>query len=715
MALRIVAIALAVVAVAFPAAVLRASDAPATPLAYPPAPKGTVVTDYFGTSVADPYRWMEDVDSPQTRTWVGAERSLTESYLAAIPSRARIHTELTRLWNYEKMSVPFHRGPLYFTFRNAGLQNQAVLYVSQGVDGTPRVLLDPNTLSLDGTVALAGTAVSLDGRYLAYATQNAGSDWQTWRVRDITSGRDLPDRIEWSRYSGASWTHDNKGFYYGAYDRPPAGTELRAAALNQKICYHALGTTQARDATVYRRYDHPDWIFGADVTQDGRYLVIQASSGSDKYVRVFYRDLRKASNPIVGLIPTSRSLYSFVDSVGPRFYFQTDRDAPHQRLIAISLSQPREIVSVIPAGPYALTNVTSVGGVFFAQYLRDAHSVVDVFDQHGKKLRSVELPGIGTADGFDGYRRDRETYFRFFGYTTPTAIYRYEIATGATTLVQRVTVAFDPAEYVTEQIFATSKDGTRVPIFLSYRKGTPRDGSAPTILYGYGGFDIPITPYFSPSIAEWLSLGGVYAQATLRGGSEYGEDWHHAGMLSKKQNVFDDFIAAAQYLIAQKVTSTPYLAIRGESNGGLLVGAVEVQRPGLFAAALPGVGVMDMLRFDQFTAGKFWVSEYGSATASKEQFQALYAYSPVQNIKPGTAYPPTFISTADHDDRVYPAHSFKFAATMQAAQAGAAPILLRGETNAGHGGGKPTSKIIDEEADTYAFLTQALHMTLPPQ
>ncbi len=713
MDVRIVGLVLAVVAVAFPAAGLRANDAPATPLAYPPAPKGTVVTDYFGTEVADPYRWMEDVDSPATRAWVEAERSLTESYLAAIPSRVRIRTELTRLWNYEKVSVPFHRGPLYFTFRNSGLQNQSVLYISQGVDGTPRVLLDPNTLSLDGTVALAGTTVSNDGRYLAYAKQTSGSDWQEWRVRDIASGRDLPDRISWSRYSSAAWTNDSKGFYYEAYDRPPAGTELRAPALNQKVCYHLLGTTQARDATVYRRYDHPDWVFGADVTQDGHYLVIEASSGSDKFTRVFYRDLRKASNPIAGLIPTSQSYYSFVDNAGPRLYFQTDRDAPHERLVAIDLARPREVATVIAAGPYALTSVTSVGGAFFGHYLRDAHSVVDVFDRQGKKLRSVALPGIGTADGFDGFHHDNATYFRFFGYTTPTAIYRYDIASGATTLVQRVAVAFDPAQYVTEQVFATSKDGTRVPIFLSHRKGIPRDGSAPTILYGYGGFDIPITPYFSPSIAEWLSLGGVYAQATLRGGSEYGEDWHHAGMLTKKQNVFDDFIAAAQYLIAQKVTSAPHLAIRGESNGGLLVGAVELQRPELFGAALPGVGVMDMLRFDQFTAGKFWVSEYGSATASKAQFQTLYAYSPVHNVKPGTAYPPTLISTGDHDDRVYPAHSFKFAAAMQAAQGGTAPILLRVETNAGHGGGKPTSKTIDEEADAYAFLTQALHMQLP--
>jgi prolyl oligopeptidase len=714
MNVRVAGFVLGLLALAFPTALLHAADAPQAPLAYPPAPRGTVVTDYFGTQVADPYRWMEDVDAPQTRDWVAAERALTDSYLAQIPARERIRADLTRLWNYERLSVPFHRGPLYFTFRNSGLQNQPVLYVSHGFDGTARVLLDPNALSTDGTVALGGTAVSFDGRHLAYATQTAGSDWQTWRVREIATGRDLPDRVEWSRYSGASWARDGSGFYYEAFDRPPAGAERKAAAINQKICFHRLGTSQAKDATIYRRYDHPEWVYGADVTEDGRYLVIEASSGSDPYTRIFYRDLRKATNPIVGLIPTSTAQYTFIDNDGPRFHFLTDRDAPRGRVIAIDVTRPREIATVIPAGEAALTTVSSVGGVFFAQYLEDAHSVVRVFDREGKLQRTVALPGIGSADGFGGYRKDRDTFFRFFGFTAPTEIFRYDIATGTTTLLHRAAVAFNPANFVTEQIFATSKDGTRVPIFVSYRKGLARDGTAPTILYGYGGFDIPITPYFSPAVAEWLELGGIYAVATLRGGSEYGEDWHRAGMHEHKQNVFDDFIGAAEYLIAQKYTSTPKLAIRGESNGGLLVGAVETQRPELFGAALPGVGVMDMLRFDQFTAGKYWISEFGSATASKQQFQTLYAYSPLHNIKPGTAYPPTLISTADHDDRVFPAHSFKFAATMQAAQSGPSPILLRVEGEAGHGAGTPTSKEIDAEADIQAFLTQALHMTLPP-
>jgi prolyl oligopeptidase len=688
--------------------------AAAAPLAYPPASRGTVVTDYFGTKVADPYRWMEDVDSPQTTAWVAAEQKLTESYLADIPARAKIHGDLERLWNYDRVSLMARRGDVYFTMHNSGLQNQSVLEVSSSLNAPGRVLLDPNTLSKDGTVAVTSTEVTRDGKLLAYATETAGSDWETWHVRSVATGADLPDKIEWSKYSGASWLRDDSGFFYSGYDKPAAGTELKAAAGQHKLYFHRLGTPQSQDQLVYARPDHPEWTIGGTVTNDGRYLVIEAGSGSDPYVREFYRDLTAHDAVVHGLIPDSKSIYSFVDNVGARFYFTTDNDAPRSRLIALDVANPQRVSTVIPQADGALQEVHSVGGQFFGLYLVDAHSEVRAFGRDGALLRTVQLPGIGSVSGFDGYRADRDTYFTFSGFTTPAALYRYDIRSGASTLARRSQAAFDPSQYTTDQIFATSKDGTRIPIFVAYRKGLVRDGSAPTILYGYGGFDIPITPFYSPANAQWLAMGGVYAVATIRGGSEYGEAWHRAGMHANKQNVFDDFIAAAQYLIAQKITSTPKLAIKGESNGGLLVGAVETQRPELFGAALPGVGVMDMLRFDQFTAGKFWVSEYGSATASAEQFKTLLAYSPLQNVREGTVYPPTLIATADHDDRVFPAHSFKFAAAMQRAQAGPAPILLRVETRAGHGGGMPTSKIIDEVSDQYAFLTRALHMDVAP-
>jgi prolyl oligopeptidase len=670
------------------------------------------VTDYFGTKVADPYRWMEGVDSPQTRAWVLAEQKLTDSYLAAIPSRAQIHEELTRLWNYEKISAPVHsrRGDQYFVFRNSGLQNQDVLYVSTGVDGAQRVLIDPNGLSRDGTVALGPWAPSDDGKLLAYSTQDAGSDWQTWHVRDVATGHDTSDRIEWSKFSGASWLIERSGFFYTAYDAPKTGEALKAPAYYQKLMFHRLGTPQSADKLVYQRRDRKDWYYGTNVTEDGRYLVLTIATGGDPFTRIYYRDLHSADATFRPIFPKPGVIYTFVDNAGPRFYFQADLNAPRGRIIAVDIRHPQRIEQVVAESAGALQSVAAAGDRLFEIYLQDAHSIVKAFHPNGSLDREITLPGIGSVDGFAGWHGDKATYYRFYGYTTPSTTYRYDVASGASTVVRRSSVAFDSTKFTTEQIFYRSKDGTRVPMFISYRKGLVRDGKAPTILYGYGGFDISITPFFSLEAAQWLNMGGVYAVANIRGGQEYGEAWHRAGMLGNKQHVFDDFIAAAEYLIAQKYTSTPKLAVKGESNGGLLIGAMLTQRPDLFGAALPGVGVMDMLRYQKFTGGNAWVSEYGSSEANAAQFRTLYAYSPLQNVKPGTAYPPTMVFTADHDDRVFPAHSFKFTAALQHAQAGSAPILLRVDTNAGHGGGKPTAKIIDEASDAYAFLTRALNM-----
>jgi prolyl oligopeptidase len=684
---------------------LRADDT----LRYPVAERGPVVTDYFGTKVPDPYRWMEDIDSAQTRAWVTAEGNLTDSYLAALPTRAAFRARLRSLFDYERVSAPSHQGNTYLISRNGGLQNQSVTYVSQGADGPRRELLDPNVLSTDGTVALGGTSLSYDGKLLAYATQVSGSDWQTWHVRDVATLHDLPDVITWAKFSGASWNRAGTGFYYSAYDAPANGNALNIVNANQKVYFHALGTPQSADVLVYARPDHPDWFLSADATEDGHYLMLATGKGNDNGLA--YIDLRKAGSKPLNLFPNERATYDVVDNDGPLFFIRTNAGAPNGKLIAVDLRHPRAVKVVIPESDAALQSVTSVGGRFFANYLKDAHTRIVVVGRDGIVLRDVALPGIGTASGFGGHRTDRYTYYSFAGYTMPTTIYRYEIASGSSTVYYHPAVKFDPNAYATEQIFYTSKDGTRVPMFVSYKKGLVRDGRAPAILTAYGGFDIPITPSFSPAIATWLEAGGIYAVPNIRGGSEYGEAWHRAGMLSRKQNVFDDFIAAAQTLIDRKYTSTPRLAIQGGSNGGLLMGAVETQRPELFGAVLANVGVMDMLRFDHFTVGAAWVPEYGSSEANAAQFKTLFAYSPVHNVKPGTVYPPTLISTGDHDDRVFPAHSFKFAAAMQAAQAGPAPILLFVESKAGHGGGKPLQKALDEIGDQYAFLAKALNFT----
>lgn len=687
-------------------------------LEYPPTRKGDVVDDYHGTKIADPYRWLEDDNSPETKAWVEAQNRVTFGYLASIPGRERIKDRLTRIWNYEKFTAPGKQGGRYFYSHNTGLQNQYVLYTTKELKERGHVLIDPNTLSKDGTVALGPSSVSEDGKLFAYAIQRSGSDWQEWHVRDVETAKDLDDRIEWAKFTGAAWTKDDKGFFYSRYDAPKPGEELTKQNFFQKLYYHRIGTPQAEDVLVYERPDQKEWGFGGDVTEDGRYLIISVWRGTDPTNRVFYKDLKDPKRPALGketpvvdLLPEADAKYGFVGNDGPVFWFYTDKDAPRHKLIAIDIRKPDRASwrELIPQAAEALESVSVVGDRFFARYLKDAHAQVKLFALDGKPLGEVALPGIGSVSGFGGKRKDKETFYTFTGFTTPPTIYRYDVQTGKSEVFRKSAVAFEPDQYETKEIFYTSKDGTRVPMFITHKKGITLDGSNPTILYGYGGFNSPMTPWFSVSNAVWMEMGGVYAVACIRGGGEYGQAWHDAGRLKNKQNVFDDFIAAGEWLIANGYTSTKKLAIQGGSNGGLLVGACMTQRPDLFAAALPAVGVMDMLRFQKFTIGWAWTSDYGSSD-NPDDFKTLLAYSPLHNVRSGTKYPATLVTTSDHDDRVVPAHSYKFTAALQAAQAGDKPVLIRVETKAGHGGGKPTAKIIDEVTDIFAFLTRVLDM-----
>jgi prolyl oligopeptidase len=694
------------------AATLLAGSGVSIPaLGYPHTKTVEQVDDYHGVKVADPYRWLEDTDSRDTRDWVEAENKLTFSYLEQIPYRQAIHDRLTKLWNYERYRVPEKQGKRYFYEHNNGLQNQNVLFVTESLDAEPRQLLDPNTLSSDGTVALVGHAISDDGKLLAYGTAASGSDWMEWHVRDVDTGKDLSDDIRWVKFSGASWTKDGKGFFYSRFDEPKADTMLRDVNYFQKLYYHKLGTPQAEDKLIYDRPDNKELGFGGYVTDDGHYLVISVSQGTAPKNRLYYKDLTHPDSQVVKLLDDFDAEYQFVDNDGPVFWLKTDSDAPRGRLIGVDTRHPERAnwKTIVPEKPETLTSANVVNDTFILGYLKDARTEVRVHDLEGKFLRNVDLPGIGTAEGFGGKRKDKETFYAFTSFVTPTTIYRYDPVAGKSSVFRQAQVDFDPGQYETQQVFYNSKDGTRVPMFLTYKKGLKLNGQNPVLLYAYGGFNISLTPAFSVGNLVWLEMGGVYAQPNLRGGGEYGEDWHQAGTKLHKQNVFDDFIAAAEWLIANHYTSPAKLAIRGGSNGGLLVGACLTQRPDLFGAALPAVGVMDMLRFHKFTIGWAWTSDYGSSD-DPEQFKALYAYSPLHNLRAGTKYPPTLITTADHDDRVVPGHSFKFAATLQADQAGPAPVLIRIETKAGHGAGKPVSKQIEEMADVWAFAAHSLGM-----
>ena len=693
-----------------------AAPAAASKLSYPSTKKVDVVDDYFGTQVKDPYRWLEDDNAPDTKLWVAAENAVTSAYLDRIPQRAAIRDRLTQLWNYEKFSAPGKHGNRYFYMRNSGLQPQSVLHVTDDPAQDGRVLLDPNTLSKDGTMAISGTGFSDDGQLLAYALADAGSDWQIWKIRDVDTGKDLADEVRWAKFSRASFSRDGKGFYYSRFPAPKEGEKLTALNVNHQVWYHAVGTPQEKDLLVYERPDQPEWNFVADVSDDGRWLVVRAHKGTNPESAVFVQDLSKPGARPEPLLAKMDAAYDFIDVIGDSFLFLTDKDSPRKRVIAVSVSKPeqKDWKEIIPEakGTDVLRAVSLVGDRLFAVWMRDVKSAVEVHDLAGKKVADLQLPGIGTASGFGGKRTDQETFYVFTSFLSPPTIYRLDVPTLGSTVFRKPRVDFDGSAFEVTQISYPSKDGTRVPMFLLHRKGVALDGKNPTLLYGYGGFNIPMLPGFSISRAVWLEMGGVYAVANLRGGGEYGKAWHDGGRQKNKQNVFDDFVAAAEWLQANKWTSPERLALNGGSNGGLLVGAVMTQRPSLAAVALPQVGVMDMLRFHKFTIGWAWKSDYGSSE-SKEGFDVLFKYSPLHRLKAGTAYPATLVTTADHDDRVVPAHSFKFIAQLQADQAGPKPVLARIEVRAGHGAGKPTQKSIDEVADVFAFTFQNLGMELP--
>jgi prolyl oligopeptidase len=668
--------------------------------------------DYHGVKVADPYRWLEDANSAETHDWVVAQNKLTQSYLSQIPGREAIKTRLTRLWNYERFSVPFKEGGRYFYNRNDGLQNQSVLYTMKTLADVPRLLLDPNTLAADGTVALAGLAVSPNGKFLAYSTAASGSDWNEIKVRDIDTGKDTDDLVKWVKFSNTAWLHDGSGFFYSRYDEPEEATKLAGVNYFQKLYFHKLGTPQSADVLIYDRPDHKDWGFGAEVTEDGRFLIITGSQGTENKNRIFYKDLSNKNAKVVGLLEDFDAAYNFIGNDGPVFWFRTERNAPRGRIVSIDTRKPSVLnwKQIVPESGDTMVSASVVNNQLLVDYLSDAHSLVKVFDLKGKPLHDIELPGLGTAGGFSGKRSDGETFYSYTSFTAPTTIYRYDLKANKSSVYRQPKVDFDASAFETRQQFFTSRDGTKVPMFIVSKKGLKLDGRNPTYLYGYGGFNISLTPSFSVANLAWLEMGGVYVMANLRGGGEYGESWHESGTKLQKQNVFDDFIGAAEWLIANKVTSPAKLSIGGGSNGGLLVGAAMTQRPDLFAAAIPQVGVMDMLRFHKFTIGWAWTSDYGSSD-NADEFKALVKYSPLHNLKKGVCYPATMITTADHDDRVVPAHSFKFAATAQADQAaGGAPILIRIDSKAGHGAGKPTTKQIEEVADRWGFLSRALKM-----
>ena len=682
-------------------------------LAYPKARKADQVDRYHGIDVPDPYRWLEKADSEETRSWVQAENSLTFRYLGAISERAPIQRRLERLWNYERYSVPHKEGDRYFYRKNDGLQNQSLLYTVTDLTGTPQVLLDPNRLSDQGTVALADYSISPDGSLMAYGLSTSGSDWMEWKIREVSTGKDLKERLRWIKFSGASWSHDNRGFYYSRYDEPKGTPGLADTHYHQKLYYHRIGTPQSEDVLAYERPDRKDWGFSPLVTEDGSYLVIHVWKGTDRRNRVYVQSLESAASEVVPLLDDFDASYRFIGKDGPVFWFHTDLEAPLGRVIAVDIQRPSRSNwrEVIPESAETLEQVSLVNHRFIATYLKDATSLVRLYGLEGHSTGAIDLPGLGTVTGFEGKKEDTETFFGFAGFTTPLTIFHQDLESGGRRLFREPSVDFEARAYETRQVFYRSKDGTRIPMFLTHRKNLSREQPHPTYLYGYGGFNISLTPFFSVANLVWLEMGGLLAVPNLRGGGEYGEEWHQAGTKENKQNVFDDFIAAAEWLIRQGYTRPAQLAIGGRSNGGLLVGAAMTQRPELFGAALPAVGVLDMLRFQKFTIGWAWVSDYGSSEDSR-QFKALLAYSPLHNLRAGTRYPATLITTADHDDRVVPAHSYKFAAALQAAQSGTAPVLIRIETQAGHGAGKPTRKIIEEVADRWGFLVHTMKMDL---
>ncbi|MEQ1763119.1 MAG: prolyl oligopeptidase family serine peptidase [Pyrinomonadaceae bacterium] len=678
---------------------------------YPKAKKVDQVDDYHGVKVQDPYRWMEDTASADTQGWIEQQNKVTDAYLATIPEREKIKARLTELWNYERFGAPAKIADGFYLYsKNDGLQNQSVLYRAKSIDDAGEVFFDPNKLSTDGTVALSGSSFTDDGKLWAYGIAKSGSDRTEWKIKNLETGEHLPDTLRPNRQGGISWLNDNSGFYYSRFPDAAAGAELKGASKFQKIYFHKLGTPQSEDKLIYERPEDGELFMGGSVTEDGKWLVISVSKGTQRMNEVHFKDLSNPDSPIVPLVNDRNNSWSFVGNDGPVFYFRTDKDAERSKLAAVNvLARTRVWKEIVPQAAETLNGVQMINDQFVTNYLKDAYTQIKIYDKEGKHVRDVELPGIGSAGGFGGRQKDTETFYSYSSFNAPPSIYRYDMKTGQSMLFRQAKVKFDPNQFEVKQVFYPSKDGTKVPMFIVHKKGIKLDGTNPTLLYGYGGFNISMTPGFSVARLPWLEMGGVYAVACIRGGAEYGKTWWANGARLKKQNTFDDFIAAGEWLIANNYTSNKKLAIQGGSNGGLLVGAVLNQRPDLFGAALPAVGVMDMVRFTEFTVGAAWKSDYGDPKDAAD-FKALYAYSPLHNVKAGANYPATLVTTADTDDRVFPAHSFKYTAALQAGQGGKAPILIRIETKAGHGAGKPTTKQIEEQADIYGFLVKSLGM-----
>lgn len=694
--------------------VMAANGQTAQPqLTYPETAKTGVVDTYFGTSVPDPYRWLENDTSAQTAAWVAAQNKATGEYLSKIPFRGALLRRLTAVADYEKIGAPAKKHGKYYFYKNDGLQNQSVLYVQDSLDGVARVMLDPNKLSADGTVALTGTSFSHDGKYMAYTISRSGSDWTEIYVIDTESGQTLDDHIVWAKFTGAAWCGD--GFYYSAYDAPEAGKEYSNVNENHKIYYHKLGTPQSADRLVYKNKAYPKRFYSASVSDDETLLFIY-ESGDGAGNALYVKDLTKPDAPLTAMATDMRYQYYPIETINGKTYIFTNYGAPKGQIMAATAAKPaqKDWTEVVAEGQSVLSGVQVIGGKLLLTYDKDVANHAYVYSLDGKMEHEVKLPGLGSV-GFSSDKDDRECFFTFTSFTVPGAVYRYDIGQNTYSLLRAPKVGFDADAFVTEQVFYPSKDGTRIPMFLTYKKGLKRDGHNPVYLYGYGGFNISLNPGFSSSRIPFLESGGIYAQANLRGGGEYGEEWHQAGTKMRKQNVFDDFIAAAEWLIKNGYTGKDKIAIVGGSNGGLLVGACMTQRPDLFRVAVPQVGVMDMLRYHKFTIGWNWASDYGTSDDSKEMFEYLKSYSPLHNLKKGTRYPATLVTTADHDDRVVPAHSFKFAATLQECNDGTHPTLIRIDSKAGHGAGKPMSKVLEEQADIYGFIMYNLGMNFPAE
>jgi Serine proteases of the peptidase family S9A len=676
---------------------------------YPDTRQVDQVDNYFGTTVKDPYRWLEDDNSEATKAWVVAENQVTNDYLAKIPFRDKVKKRLAEMWNYPRYSSPFKEGEYYYFYKNDGLQNQSVLYRQKGLESAPEVFIDPNKMSVDGTAAVSTPSFSKNKKYAAYFISQSGSDWQEAYVIDVGSKKILNDKLNWIKFSGISWKGDD-GFYYTRFPVPDEKNKMTNQNENQQLYFHKLGTLQASDVLVYEDKAHPLRFIGGSLTEDERFLCLYTSEGTSG-AELWVKDLTDPAAVFTLLVKGFDTEAGIIDNNGSRLLVRTNADAPNYKVVSIDPQKPQKEnwETIIPTRTKLLENVGTAGNKLFLTYLEDAASRVYQTDYNGVLEREIKLPGIGSASGFNGYKQDKEIFFTYTSYNYPSSIFRYEISSGKTALFRRNEVKIKAENYQTVQSFFTSKDGARVPMFITFKKGLLLNGNNPALVYGYGGFNIPITPGFSISNAFFLEQGGVYVAVNLRGGSEYGEDWHKAGMLQNKQNVFNDFISAAEFLIDKKYTNPKKLAMLGGSNGGLLIGAVMTQRPDLFQVAIPIVGVMDMLRYHTFTIGHAWATEYGRSD-KKEDFENLYKYSPLHNLKPGTRYPATLILTADHDDRVVPAHSFKFAATLQKDNDGTNPALIRIETKAGHGAGKPTGKQIDEATDIWSFIMYNLQM-----